>query len=642
MARTSRPYRARFAAIVPVALACAAVDVLSVRRELSHRPASADQYLEAALLWAAFALAALAPAAIGDALARRFARARERFDRPARVAMRFAAWTVLPVIAHARLDRYTSLGGDFSALGAVAPWLDALAAVALLIAACALLGRLLARARPLALAAGASITAIAAGLGLSFHEELAPVAPPAAGKPNVLLLVWDTARAQSFALYGYDRDTTPNLADFARDAVVFTNARSASNYTLTSHLSLLTGVHPSHHGARLVRQRFRPRETPSVAEHFRRAGYRTGAFVGTGVLAAQTGACSAFEVFDDQVDPSVCDTHAWALVHDVQSVAAALAPALRNHGRPHWFQDFQRPARAVLERARAWIESDDERPWFCMVNLYDVHWPYLPEASARERWVRDYAGPVDGYSRRGDRLPPGYRMQPADDAHLADLYDGEMWELDGAVEAFLATIDLERTAVLMTADHGEAFGEGGRHEHDDVLECQLRVPLIVRPAGGVERRVIDAPVSGVDVAPTLLALAGLAPSKKHTGRDLLGPLAQNRPILVEDRDHPDPLDVRLAFYEGHWKLVRLGVGDGVRYQLFDLRTDTQGLSDVAAEHPEIVDRLAKALDELRAKWNASDAFEPSNGGFGNIDALRGLGYAGDDERDGELPVGPKR
>jgi arylsulfatase A-like enzyme len=617
-----------------LALFLAAVDTVLVRLELDHRPTSAALYVQAVLLWAAFGLLALPPA---WATARWLER-RARAPGPARDALVLLAWMALPVLLHARLDRYTNLGADVSQLLGVRPWLDAGLALLLALALLWLASRAL-RQRSRKLALGVAAASLLVGLFLppSRTGSRDDPAPGAGERPNLLLLVWDTTRAPSLALYGYDRLTTPHLADLAGTSHVFANARSASRYTFTSHLSLLTGTYPSHHMARLLRQELKRSITPPVVEALREAGYRTGGFVGTGVLRAQTKIRVGFEVWDDEVDPLVCDTHAWALVHDLQSIAARLGPPFSRNGRPHWIQDFTRPASTVLARARAWIENGDPRPWFCLVNLYDVHWPYLPPQEARERWVRPYAGPIDGFVFRSDRFVRGTRLGLADDRHLLDLYDGEMWQLDRDVHAFLERLDLERTAIVITSDHGEAFGEGGRYEHDDILEAQVRVPLLLRPpkglAGSMGGQVHALPTSGVDVAPTLLALAGLPAQEHHTGISLHPPPAPDpeRLVLVEDRDHMNPLDVRLALYRGEWKLVRRGLGKGQRYTLHRLTDDPQGLKDVSGDHPELLDELKLALDELRSRWRPDDEADAASsaGGDQNQDALKALGYAGE-------------
>jgi len=623
-----------------LALLGAAVDTVLVRAEFVHRPPELRLFLQAWGLWLVFGLLASIPAGL---LARR-----RRRRHPAAApeptlcaALDLAVWLYLPVLIHARLDAYTSIGGNVAALAAPGPWIEL---AALLAAAFVVLhfGKPLLRRRPAGrVAAAVTALSLAAVTWPYFAggREI-PARSSTATGPNVLLLVWDTARAKSLAHLGYDRETTPNLDRLTEDALVFTQARSVSSYTLTSHLSMLTGVYPSNHGARMVRQRIDPLRTRPVAEDFARAGWRTGAFVGTGVLRAQTGIDWAFEVFDDQVDPPLCDTHAWALVHDLQSLAASLVPALNFNGNPHWIQDFQRPAPEVLDHAAAWIENGDPRPWFCLINLYDVHWPYLPSAAARARWVDAYGGPIDGYSKRSSSFQKGYQLDAADKHHLAELYDGEMYQLDAAVDAFLERIDLAHadTALVLTSDHGEAFGEAGSYEHDDILESQVRVPLLVRPPGGTAPRRIDTPVNGIDVAPTLLALAGLGPQapadddpghpQRFTGRNLLTlDPDEQRDLLVEDRDHLDPTDVRMALYAGPWKLERRGLGDEMRWSLIDLRPPANERVDHAREHPEVLADLQARFDALRDSWGADDRADLATGGDANLETLKGLGYA---------------
>ncbi len=644
----------RLAALPFLALSFGALDTLLVRWTHGHRELDRALFWQTCLMWLAYGALALIPAALVPWWRRRRARRRDLVPAAATSAetiAALAAWTGGPVLVHARINRHTNIGGDVSGLLSFEALLDLLVAALAIWLLIVVTRVLLTRLGGLRLAGGLTLASLAAGLLLSFHR--APVATHAAvdsgDRPNVLLLVWDTTRSPSLSLHGYDRQTTPHLARLAEDALVFENARSVSSYTFTSHLSMLTGVYPSHHGARLVRQTFSPHETPTVVEDFARAGYRTGAFVGTGVLRAQTGFAWAFEEFDDLVDPPVCDTFGWAVLHDVQSVLAELVPALHNNGLPHWFQDFQRPAAEVLRSAAAWIDEPDPRPWFCLVNLYDVHWPYVPDDEARERWVDPYDGPIDGYLKRGDdfgrhklALKADPNQREVGKRHVAQLYDAEMWDLDRVVDAFLRGLDLDRTAILMTSDHGVAFGEKGRWEHDGILECQLRVPFVVRPPGGAPGgRRIDWPVSGIDVGPTLLALAGIEgtagePTKgdvpvRFLGTDLLK-VAEDPPrpraLLVEDRDHLNHEDIRLALYQDQWKLVRLGLGEKTAWMLYDLAADPDGFENIAAEHPEVVERLAERLNELRAVWGVDDREDSEAGANDNMDALKALGYAG--------------
>jgi arylsulfatase A-like enzyme len=294
----------------------------------------------------------------------------------------------------------------------------------------------------------------------------------------------------------------------------------------------------------------------------------------------------------------------------------------------------------VLAKAAAWIAESDPRPFFCLINLYDVHWPYLPGEEPRQRWVDPYQGPATGYLMRADGWDEDYVMTSEDQDHVRQLYDAEMWDLDRQVGAFLDGLDLERTALVLTSDHGEAFGEDGLFEHDDVLECQVRVPLCVRPAGGTEPRLEQTRVSGIDIAPTLLDLAGLhdpsaeaaGPGRRFFGHSLLRPIPE-RDLLVEDRDRPDPTKIRFALYHDHWKLERRRLGETIEHRLFDLAEGPNGMVDVSSRYPEVVEELSGRLDELRATWGADDAADQAVGGPFNADTLRGLGYV-DVEDDG--------
>jgi arylsulfatase A-like enzyme len=444
-------------------------------------------------------------------------------------------------------------------------------------------------------------------------------------QPNLLLLVWDTTRADHLQSYDDDRKTTPNLAEVGRAGTVFDRAWSSSVFTLSSHASMLTGLPPALHGTTLRRQAF---GAPSLPAMLRAAGYRTGSFVGTSVLRAGAGLERGFDVFDDLVDPPLCDTHLWSMVHDVQAALAAKFRSLRGNGNPHWFQDFQRPGREVLDHALDFIAEDDERPWFVMVNLFDVHWPYLPGPESSTRFVRPYDGPLDGYVFRSNDYPRGYHPDTSDMAYLSDLYDAELWELDREVDRFLGELNLPRgdTFVLMTADHGEAFGEGGSFSHEELHTPQTRVPLLLyAPGHAVAGLRSDEPASGVDVTPTMLELAGITPAEDLVlaGRSLLAPPADEpRVIFLQDHDNVDPDADHHAVLRGEFKLLRRRNID----TLHMLASDPMDEVDISDAHPQVARELAEALDALLA------AQVRSTGGIDNLDALRALGYVGDTRR----------
>jgi len=632
-----------------VVLALAAADTVLARRSVPHRPVEADLFVQAGLLWLVFVLLALLPAWLllrvsarrrGDDLGAGLDDGRGD-DRPGAVGagMTLAFCAALPVVLHHALDEYTGSGQDVSHLKSAWPWLAAAGFAAGWAAVAWGLAKLLARAPGKPVAAAIALVSLVCGLFLPTQLEPPPVkrapdvpgAPDATGKPNLLLLVWDTTRADHTGPYGYARDTTPHLARLAEESLVFEEARSATIFTFTSHLTMLTGVMPSVHGARLLSTRYDPRKATTIAEILREEGYRTGAFVGTDVLAGRTGIRHGFERYCDAVDPPVCDTHAWKLVHDVQSLLALRFRAFKNNGLPHWIQDFQRPAPDVLAEAREWIEQDDPRPWFCMINLYDVHWPYLPGPEARDVMVRAYNGAWDGYLFRSDAYVPGSRPDAEGTAHLRDLYDAEMLELDRNVAGFLEGLDLDRTGVLITSDHGEAFGEAGTWKHEDIFEPQLTIPFVVRLPGATRAGRVATRAAGMDVAPTLLGMAGVDIPEIVQGVDLSREVPDfEREIMVEDSDSMNPDLIRLALYRGRWKLCRFGKLDEYEYTLHDLSTDRVGEIDVSAQHPELKAELVARMVEIRGDVDRELSEQTYEIGS-EMDAFQALGYAGDDD-----------
>jgi len=258
-----------------------------------------------------------------------------------------------------------------------------------------------------------------------------------------------------------------------------------------------------------------------------------------------------------------------------------------------------------------------------MVNLFDRHWPYLPSKDATALWVRDYAGPVNGYLFRADDYPPGHRPDAADKQHVADLYDAEMWGLDGAVDRFLGQL-LDGPAppdVLLTADHGEALGEGDHWSHDDLLLAQTHVPMLLLAPGRSEPGRRPGPVSGVDVAATLLDLAGVltVPDIVPLSQSLLRAPAPGRVLFEDDLDNLSSAQDAHAAIRGRLRLTRR---DG-RETLNDALTDPLDEHDLAAAQPQEAAELRRALEALLA---AAKAVE--DGELQNQAALSALGYIG--------------
>ncbi len=282
-----------------------------------------------------------------------------------------------------------------------------------------------------------------------------------------MLVTLDTVRADHLGCYGDRQAITPALDRLAAEGLRFADASSAVPLTLPSHTSLLTGLLPLHHGLRNNGAGALRPGTATLATLLAAAGYRTGAFIGAFVLDHRFGLKPGFEVYDDEIvrDP--------------------------NAGRT---LEAERPGREVVDRALAWLETEDKRPFFVWIHLYDAHAPYTPApAWAARHPGRPYDGEVSGVDEQVGRVLEALRSRGLDD----------------------------RTVVAVAADHGEGLGEHGELTHGLLLyQPTLHVPLLLRAPWGLKPRVVAAPVSLVDLAPTLAGLLGAAFAGPLDGRDL--------------------------------------------------------------------------------------------------------------------------
>jgi len=632
--------------IACLALFFAGIDSATSSFSFWYREASGWLFAATWMLWSMLGALVLVPTYVAWLVIGRLRPRSERGERRDAVFIGFMLMGA-PVITHLGLNAFVPMGAGMEALLAPKPLLAATGCLALSLGAAVVLGQL-ARLKGFRVIALLGISGILFGL-MDFstsEDEGGPRKEAPADAPNLMLMVWDTTRAASLGIYGNERVTAPLLEGRSEGMAVYDEARSTSIFTLTSHVSMLTGTYPTHHGVRLTRQRYNPAETPSIAELLRDAGYRTGAFVGTAVLNGNTGVGEGFDVFDDRVDPDVCETSIWGMIHDIQAFLAKLSPQLQGNGRPHWFETFDRPADDVLSRALAWIDNGDSRPWFCMINMYDVHWPYLPNEAAASQFVDPYTGSVDGYlfrsnSYRRNEPYPGESLDEADRNYLVDLYEAEIFELDGKVDQFWGAVE-EATrssgrglGAVVTADHGEAFGENATFGHRDVQEVQVRVPFLLKSpgagSGAPKSGHRGGKVSSVDIAPTLLSFAGIERPGWMPGLDLnLQQPSAQRVVLVEDRDHLGAENAQHAVYRGDWKLLVHGFAADGAVELYNLKEDPAGSEDVASFFPEVVEELRAALGDLRSSWGADGGEKAWSGdGAGLADHLTGLGYGGD-------------
>jgi len=474
---------------------------------------------------------------------------------------------------------------------------------------------------PLALAAG-----VLAGVSLrgellresSARALLPPVPASEAAAPNVLLIVLDTVRADRMSLYGYGRDTTPALARLASRGVTFDRARSTAPWTLPSHSSMMTGRwrHELSAGMNSPLDDARP----TLAEYLAGRGFATAGFVSNTTYAgAETGLDRGFARFEDHC-LSFQDV-LWTTAIGRRILCPWFAPQARcsdGHPNDHHRKDAARIRRDFLN----WIDRDEKvgRPFFAFLNLFDAHNPYLPPADFEPRFGIRPESEHDLKLFERWFITDKTRLSPRDTKLVSDAYDDCLAYLDAQVDGLLCDLAvrgrLDDTLVIITADHGEHFGEHGLYGHASSLyDQELRVPLLMLLPNAAHsgRNVADA-VSLRDLPATVVDVLGLADGAPFPGRSLArywsneqGSAGQAEPVLasVDGPVQTAPNQGRSPVFRGPMKAVACGPriyirnGDG-REELFDVDADPAQTRDLAglSEWKADLERLRDEMDRM--------------------------------------------
>ncbi len=391
-------------------------------------------------------------------------------------------------------------------------------------------------------------------------------------RPSVLLITLDTTRADHLGPYGYAAAQTPTYDRLAAEGTVFTRAYSTAPLTIVSHSTILTGLNPPTHGVRDNGDFVLGDEHVTLTERLRDAGYATAAFTSAFPTQARWGFGQGFQIYHDPLErlPTQLD---WS---------------------------DQRTADTVIDDAiQTLSELDPDQPAFVWVHLFDAHWPYAPPEPYKSRLK---GSPYDGeIAFTSDQV-----------GRLLDWWDARYGE----------------SVVLITSDHGEGLGDGGELTHSFLLhDATIRVPLILRGRGQLAAKIapgarIDDPVGHVDIAPTLLQLAGVeAKAEEMQGRDLL---AGGSEALYSEAKTPQynlglaPL-YALTEREGRYTEGAYGAWYPTEGERVSLKGDRDG--DWSAAEARL-SALRDALGDHAAPVAAMDAAA--------MEQLQALGYIGGD------------
>jgi arylsulfatase A-like enzyme/Flp pilus assembly protein TadD len=420
------------------------------------------------------------------------------------------------------------------------------------------------------------------GIALFFHG----CSPKAPSPGDVVFVTIDTLRGDCWGCLGDPRGRTPFLDRLSRASTLAFEGRAPAPVTLPSHVSIMTGLPPAIHGVR-DNGIFQLSATGgrTLAERLREAGFATAAFVGAFPLASRFGLDRGFDHYDD---------------------------FLRGEGRGELGGFRERSAGSTIDRLEQYLTGAKapplSTPLFLWVHFFDPHAEYEP---------------------------------PRPWGELAGPYRGEVAYVDGEIGRLLRTVGRSRPLpprlVAVLSDHGEGLGEHGESTHGALLQLStIRVPLLLREPSGLPR-LVARPIAVESVPATILAKLGIDwRLNPESAAPLEGPGASEASPAV----HAETLYPYFNFgwsglrsrEEGTWRLVT-----GAVDRLYQLAVDPGETRDVASQHPEIVARLKRALQE---EWAAREraALPSATGSLSaeELETLQSLGYAAQSALPGQV------
>jgi len=416
----------------------------------------------------------------------------------------------------------------------------------------------------------------------------APVVYSAAFNPAcipVILISNDALRADHLSCYGYERNTTPYLDDFAKECVLFERAYTPESWTLTAHVSMMTGLHPRTHG--VTAELDLAEGYTTLGEALTQAGYLAAAFTGHGIwLAPWRGSGHGFDLYNRP--PLIEERYRYRDIFD------------------------------TLREAKRWVEEHRDTTFFLFFHNYDIHatpdqpgfeLPYevrrAPDFrhfsaafNPPPRLARPDRGRLKGRTFLEAHNAGEIRAAEEETAYIMALYDDCIRVVDRELHRFfekLKALDLyDRALIIVTADHGESFNEHGLFEHADMYDSSAHVPLLIRfPQGRHAGLRVTEMAELQDILPTVLTLLGVPLPKEVEGCSLLAALegkGLSRDYVYGQREAFRTIrDVR-------WKLVTNTAGE--RTELYDVLADPEECKNHASKQSHKTQALRTLLDRF--------------------------------------------
>ena len=408
----------------------------------------------------------------------------------------------------------------------------------------------------------------------------------------MILVTFDALRADRMGVYGYSKNTTPNLNVFAEEAFVFEDNMSQSGTTISSLPSLFTGKFPDTDGLLQAKRRLgMSADQVTLADRMKASGRQTAAVVAHEYAKKKYGLGQGFEFFDDQYG-------------DIEGI-----------------EKTGQRIRRMLDKLKP--------PFFLWIHFRQPHAPYESNPEDFRNFYKPASSEPTLTNHSHEKLLAKLRktepatvytfgavlkeMTPTLLKQWQAMYDGNLRQADRAFASLvrdLKSSDLyQDSIIIVAADHAESLGEHGIFDHNNLYWNDLHTPLLVRTPGTIGHRV-DQPTMNVDILPTILRLTGEPPASEIRGMNLFAPDREMRPQIAE---YPNRRTIKL----GQFKLMEKPPGQSSP-QLFNVEEDPGETRDLYAEKADIVAELEAILANIDGREPSVE--DPLR------DRLRALGY----------------
>ncbi len=434
---------------------------------------------------------------------------------------------------------------------------------------------------------------------------------------NVILIAIDALRADHLGCYGYARETSPNLDALAKEAVLFKNCYVQSSWTKPSTASLFTSFYPTMHQTILNRVEL-PDELTTIAEILQDQGFITYSYVANANLKAIFNFDQGFDFFDDYL---MRDKLRYICLRNTIPFNIVIKKITGKGFEAHGPERDN--IKLVNKRVIPWLKKYKDENFFMYIHYMDPHAPYWPPRPYRNMF------PCDKKDNNSKDI---------------SLYDGEIRFADEYIGKLFDRLKAwgiyDKTLIIITADHGEAFGEHGDRAHGHTIyQHQLKVPLIIKYAKSLPQgKIIEPQVRNIDIMPTILDILNISYTGHLEGMSLL-PLCrgkddqgQRENIYVEENLR-NQFILKGIIRDNTWKYIfteksewrdvkRLG-----HEELYNLADDPRELNNLLGQESEVLKFMRAKLDFYK-RYCEERAVSPAQKelDYETFEQLKSLGY----------------